>query len=194
MLGFIGTQALGFILGVLACFVFWYLLVRVKPDIRIAPVAAYNVRKGIVGIKVANRSHRQATNVQVTAAVASKARIGMVTTRLIGQLRWDRIFALGPLQDINSFWGLPTTFIFICENGKELLAELERSHGVDVEARLIFTISAQDAVSGTILVRRTTYRRHDIIDGWYRPRLSFNVDAMATVAESAVANSTDPQE
>lgn len=133
MLTYIGGQILAFVLGVLSCIASWYWLLRVKPDIRVASVAAFNPRTGKLGVKVVNFSNRQATNVQVQAAVATKPPIGIVTTRVVGKLRWDTVLALDPIQNINGFWTLPTTFVFICENGAELIQELDRHRDSGVE-------------------------------------------------------------
>jgi hypothetical protein len=183
MLLLVGTQLLGFALGVAACFVFWYLLVRVKPDVRIASVAAHNFRKGLIGIKIINYSRRQATDVKAHLSVSTKPPVGVISTRVIGRLRWDHLLALDPKQNLDGLWTLPTTFIFVCENGNEMLAELDKLRKDGTEARLVFTITAQDSVSGTTIVRRVTYRRRDIVDGWYKPRLSFNVEPKALAAE-----------
>jgi len=185
MLLLVGTQLLGFGLGVVACFVFWYLLIRVKPDVRIASVAAHNSHKGLIGIKIINYSRRQATDVRAQLSVSTKPLVGVITTRVIGRLRWDRLLALDPKQNLDGLWTLPTTFIFVCENGAELLAELDKPRQDGTEARLVFTITARDSLSGTTIVRRVTYRRRDILDGWYKPRLSFNVEAKAAVIDDS---------
>jgi hypothetical protein len=123
--------------------------------------------------------------------VATKPPVGVVTTRVIGKLRWETVLALDPIQNINGFWTLPTTFVFICENGAEMMQELERPRDVGVESRVVFTISARDALSGTVVVKRTSYRRDQVLPGWYKPRLSFAVEPTLATSETVLGESSE---
>jgi hypothetical protein len=184
-------QLLAFLLGVLACLAFWAAMQRLRPDLRIAPIVAFNPKSQRLGIKVANWGRRTATDIQVHIATASRPAAGIMTTRKKASLRWSSVLALEPKQknDLDP-WGLPTTFIFVAENATEMLDDLEASPG---DRRIVFTITGRDAWSGTASVQRVTFLLTAVVRGWYKRGLTFEILPAERERVEAPSPSTEAQ-
>ena len=61
---------IGFVLGIVASWIFRYWHINIKPRIAISPMCAYDPDSGTLGIRVINRSRRQATDIKVRLLVA----------------------------------------------------------------------------------------------------------------------------
>lgn len=170
-------QAAGFILGVLASILAWYLLTRLRPRVAVAPKAAYQRETGRIRIKVINRGRRQVSDCRATLTLNERQREGD-TLRIRIQHRLplarEHLFALGPKTEFGKAWGLYPAFIFRASVGRpELLEQLVRT--ANSERRLVFTVAARDAISGSEIVLRTTYRAEDIQEGIYRTGDNFEI-------------------
>ena len=171
---FLATQSLAFMLGVLACWAFWYVLLHLTPALRVAPQAAYDPGHGAIEIKVANFGTRQITDVQAHLALFDRVPEGRIVTVEQGLLMPHEILALEVKRMVDTPWCVPTAYIFVCKNGQKL-RELLMSPPAHGERRLVFTISARDAVSGTKRVQRVTYPATALISGSYARGLTFSI-------------------
>jgi hypothetical protein len=172
---FLASQGLAFVLGVLASWAFWYILLHLAPSLKIAPQAVYDVSSERIEIKVANFGVRQITDIEAYFVLSDRVPEGRLVPVRRGQLDPANILALEEKGKVNMAWCLPTTYIFVCTNGKELRELLALASASSGERRLVFTISARDAVSGTKRVQRVTYPASALIDGSYARGLTFSV-------------------
>lgn len=171
---FFAAQSVAFILGVLACWAFWYVLLHLTPALRVATQAAYDPVHGAIEIKVANLGTRQITDVQAHLALFDRAPEGRIVTVERGLLVPGEILALEVKRMVDTPWCVPTAYIFVCKNG-ETLRDLLLTPPAQGERRLVFTISARDAVSGTKRVQRVTYPAAALINGSYARGLTFSI-------------------
>jgi hypothetical protein len=175
------NMVIGLVVGVISSWLFWYFLLLTKPKVSISPMAVYNEEDDTIGIRVINNSRRQAADIRVLLFLAEIHKPWVSTIRTI-PLRKDYLFALGGKQNLGKFWVLPTSTIFGAQGGKELMGLLGKSTGG--ERRLVFTLSATDAISGSKIIQRVTYRLDDIKFG------KFSAGAKFLVIEVTKSNKT----
>jgi hypothetical protein len=158
------NQLIGFIVGVVSSWAFWYLMILVKPKILVWHEAVFNPEKNSFLVKVRNVRRRQATDIQASLSVVErktdKEREGLLLTLHTAQLRKDSLFALAPIQDLLKAWVLRTSYVFVSDDGK-IIMDLLREQG-DGDRRVVFVISAADGISGTKVVQQVTYKLDDI--------------------------------
>lgn len=170
-------QALGFVLGVCASLLAVYLLTRIRPSIAVAPRLAYDSQKRHLRIKVINRGRRQVSDCRVTLTLNERQMEGdrlrmKIQHRL--PLARKQLFALGPKTEFGRPWTIYPAFVFRATVGNpEILTGLGSAG--DSERRLVFTLAARDAMSGSEIVLRTTYTHEDIQEGIYRTGDSFDI-------------------
>ena len=164
----------GFIVGIISSYIFWLTLALTKPKILISPSAVYYPKDGSLKIKIINNSRRQAVDIQVETAV-DEITSGKRRTIHRPTIKNDTTrFALEPRhKDKDIQWGLPASTIFVIIDGKQILDLLESSN--KLERRLLFTLSATDAISGSKSVQRVSYLYSDIQHGDYCGGLNFKV-------------------
>ena len=164
---FLISQIMGFAIGILSSWIFWYLLILAKPRIKIAPVATYSPSEKVLRIKVMNRGRRQAVDIQAQIVlrelrpVAGESLKQTVVHR--PKLRNDMVFAMGPIQHLKKHWTLLTGYIFLVEDGEETYRLLQTP--TEFDKRIVFILSATDALSGTKVVQMATYQVQDIAIG-----------------------------
>ncbi len=166
---------IGFVLGIAASWVFWRYLVLLRPDIRVSPFVLRGPSRTSPGkivsrIKVVNLGSRQAIDLQATCSVCK------ATAALSGGERWvtlkhlplndDPVLALGPRSSIDDFWGISPFFIFHTNVDVQKLL-------TDDTRRLLFTLRATDALSGTTVVQRVSYTAQQIAPGDFARGLDF---------------------
>jgi hypothetical protein len=172
------NQFLGFVVGILSSWALWYYLLHVKPKIEISPNIAYNPRNGTLHVKVRNARRRQATDIQLSLAVVERKPDGRLLTLHSARLKRDTLFALAPIQELKTSWGLPAAFVFSTEDGKLMLEQLaEKGEG---ERRIVFVISATDGLSGSKVVQQVSFRMENIRQG--RFGLDFAIDELLSSA------------
>jgi hypothetical protein len=166
------NQLLGFIVGILSSWALWYYLLNIKPKIEISPNIAYNPRNGTLHVKIRNARRRQVTDIQTSLAVVERKPDGRLLTLHVARLKRDTLFVLAPIQELKVSWGLPATFVFSTEEGRLMLEQLERDG--EGERRIVFVISATDALSGSKVVKQVTFVSDDIKMG--RFGLDFTIE------------------
>lgn len=166
------NQLLGFILGLLSSWAFWRLLLLTKPKIEVAPLIAYSSKENILRIKAINRSRRQAVDIDISLVVAETKDNIQNTTIFRPELKNPHRQVLDPAHPKESAWKLPTSTVFRVSNARKILALLSAD---SIERRLMLTISATDAMSGTKVVDRITYTREQIQDGIFRSGKTFEI-------------------
>ncbi len=177
------NQFIGFLIGVLASGVLWYLLTHVKPRIEICSVIVFNPRKGSLLVKVRNERRRQATDIYASLVLIERKPDGRLFTLHSAQLRKDFFPALAPIQDLTKSWKLPTTGVFATDEGEKLLEILaSKTNG---EKRLVFTLSATDGLSGTKVVQQIAYSQENIKYGKFG--LGFRIEEVQTLTKEAIS-------
>ncbi|MCP4139785.1 MAG: hypothetical protein GY755_05755 [Chloroflexi bacterium] len=161
-------QFLGFIIGIVGNWIFLYLVFFIKPRIVISKKAVYNPEDDRIRIKIINKGRRQAINIQANLFIGEYQ---------VSPLRgWDIILKRLPLSSNTrqalgvknaSPWDIPNIFTFRVSNAHKILERLNKTLPEEYERRLIFNLSATDAVSGATFVRRVTYKLTDIVEGEY---------------------------
>jgi hypothetical protein len=157
------SQVIGFLVGILSSWLFWYALLLAKPKIVISKNIVINRKKGSLLVKVINRGRRQATDIQASLALVERDNSGRFFTIHNAQLRKDLLLALAPVQESHKPWGLRTAFVFATDEGVQMLEELSIVNRG--ERRIVFTLSATDGLSGTKIVQQTAYRLEDVRSG-----------------------------
>lgn len=179
----VANQLFGFLIGVLASGVLWYLLTHVKPKIAISSVIAFNPDKGSLLIKVRNERRRQATDIYASLVLIERKPDGRLFTLHSAKLRKDLFPALAPIQDLTEPWGLPTTVVFATDEGEKLLEIIaSKTNG---EKRLVFTLSATDALSGTKIVQQITFGQENIKYGKFG--LGFRIEEAQSLVKEAIS-------
>lgn len=82
--------------------------------------------------------------------------------------------ALGGRQDAQKPWLIDPAYRFVFKDDSGGVKEMLRSK-TDKERRLIFTIAATDATSGTKIVKRVTYGLENIKTGAFEPGLTVEI-------------------
>lgn len=160
---------IGFVLGIVASWVFWYWQINIKPRIAVSPMCAYDPDSGTLGIRVINRSIQQATDIKVRLLVA-QVQGSWYDTIYTPVLNRDSLFALRPYKRPMKFWRLPGSSIFETQDGAKIV-ELLSQQG-QTERRLIFTLSATDALTDALssskVIQRVSYQLSDIQVGDFK--------------------------
>jgi hypothetical protein len=167
-------QALGLLAGTVACWIFWRWLLLKKPDVRLASELALNPETGRLGVKIANFGKRQANNAEIRIASVRRTSEGRLITLTDARLRASSVLALDPKDNMDVPWCLPTTYIFVCQNGADLCRDISAVKDGE-ERRIVVTLSVRDAISGTLVLTRQSYGLQAIRRGWYQRGLTFRI-------------------
>jgi hypothetical protein len=169
----IGTL-LSFTLGALTSWLFWRYLLFLKPKVQISPMilkgqSRKEPSKTVYRIKVINLSKRQAINIAVSASICTTSGTPGIDQRRVATrhltLNFGDLPALGSKTRLGDIWGVAPFFIFWTDEDIEpFLTE---------GCRLVFSLSASDALSGTTVVQRIAYRKADIDVGDFCRSLDF---------------------
>lgn len=165
---------LGFLVGILSSYAFWAALSVVKPNIEISPFVVFDPKNGSMRVRIRNKGRRQAVDIKVLAGVDEVMPNKFRRSVHKPSLRNDYRFALEPKhKDMDLNWGLPTVTTFVIPEGQHVLDLLAPSQGL--ERRLLFTLSATDALSGAKVVQRVSYTYQDIKQGEFQDGFGFEV-------------------
>ncbi len=168
---------IGFFIGALSSGAVWYLLAMTKPKIAISPMIVYEPETNRLRIRVINRSRRQASRIKVLFFVGEKYSAFYRTIHTPKLNRRD-IFALGSKNNFGKYWVLPTSTIFSVTDGKQVLDILSQHE--KGERRLVFTLSATDALSGSEIIQRVSYSIDDVKFGKFNSGTEFHVIESST--------------
>jgi hypothetical protein len=187
------NQALGFAIGVLSSFAFWYVLLFFKPRIEVSPVIAYDPLKDKLWIKTINRGRRQITDIQIRGYVQevrrSGAEYGGKYTVYRAKIPLPSRVALGSIRNYGNPWKISPITSFSIEEAKHIITLLSES--TNNERRLVIILSANDALSGTKVVKMVTYRADCIVTGKFERGRTLQVIPAPRVVEESKEASTD---
>ncbi|MCI0561633.1 MAG: hypothetical protein MN733_24350 [Nitrososphaera sp.] len=175
------TQFLGFVIGILSSWVFLYVLLFVKPQVRISPFVCYLPDQDLLHIRVMNWGRRQATDISVQSRVEETFVVpdGFRRRTLFRPaMTFDTLVALNPLRkwNPNDVWSLPVSVNFSVKGGKHVIDLMSKAPGN--ERRFGFTLSATDSLSGTKVVQRIYYTIDDIKVGVFAETKEFRAIAL----------------
>jgi hypothetical protein len=165
-----------FLLGFASCWAFWRYLLVMKPEISISPYIAKGwsrEERGKVAyrIKIYNITDTQVINIKAQCLIARLIDIPF-GKRKFGkklQLKNDELLVLGPKSNLGDSWGISPIYVFTFE------PEIDIENLMDQGEKLIFTLSATDALSGTTVVWRKSYSKEDIKYGDFKWGLEFDI-------------------
>lgn len=166
---------LGFLTGLLCTWLSWKYMLFVKPKVAVAPVVCREVvdGKATYFFKVANEGKHQAIDLKFKASVYKLRDIpGGKIAAMCANLPFNVTGApaLSKRKEEWDYWELPPIYVFMSSPDFDLEALLN-----DPEARILFTVSVKDAMSGTSVVQRQSYALEDIVDGQFVKGLGFAV-------------------
>lgn len=171
-------SCLGFIFGVIACWLFWKYLLVLKPNVAIAPVIAMtrNEQTGrrIFRFKIYNKGARQVIGITLNGWVVELLDVpgGQITKALYKfPIRNSETMALNPENTFERPWDLNAETYFRTEpefDTLELLSHPGR--------RVMITLRVSDALSGTTVVQQKTYEHSDFKEGMFRIGESMEIE------------------
>jgi hypothetical protein len=136
-----------------------------KPRIEVSPVIAYDPSKDKLWIKTINRGRRQITDIQIRGYVQEVRRSGVEYggkyTVYRAKIPLPSRVALGSIRNYGNPWKISPITSFSIEEAKHIITLLSES--TDNERRLVIILSANDALSGTKVVKMVTYRADCIV-------------------------------
>ncbi len=165
---------IGFILGIVGTILFWRFQINIKPKIAISNIIAKgysssNPEKVVYRIKVYNLTNRQIVNISIACSLSYIVNVGN-GQRSVGKtlnINPQSIQFLGPKKNWGDPFGLSPVKVFH-------LTGLESAE-FSSSKKILFTISATDAESGTTNIIRKIYEPHDVKDGNFEPGLFFKL-------------------
>jgi hypothetical protein len=186
------NQLIGFIVGILSSWAFWYLLIIAKPKVKVSQHIVFNKRTGNLLVKIANEGRRQATDIQASLALIERKPSGRFQTLYVAQLKRDNLPALAPKRESHRPWGIPTAFVFVTHEGQAILEKFRSSS--EGEKRIVFTMSAIDGLSGTKVVSQVAYRLNDLKYGQFGLWLDLIEDNAQLPRDQAIQDQCDGDE
>jgi hypothetical protein len=173
---FIGT-ILGFIVGLIATWLFWKYMLVLKPDVSISTQVASELSTKNSGrktyrFKIRNNGKRQVINVSLVVTICRLIDVpgGKISSKIGTIFTKKNASALAPHSISWSSWEIPPIYIFVATpdfDVEELISQ--------PDTRIMATLSTTDAQSGTTHVQRVTYTQHDIIEGNFIKGLGFEI-------------------
>jgi len=164
---------IGFIGGVLTSWIFWKYLLFLKPKVGISPLVAKGISNDenkhdqtVYRIKVINFGNRQVINLHGRISLTKITEINGGKHRTARRIRTATISALGPRKAVDDLYGILPVWVIAFQT-EEALENL-----INDRWKLQFTLSAQDALSGTTVVQTVIYDKHQIVNGNFRGGLS----------------------
>lgn len=162
----------GFVLGFLSCWLFWRYQLTLKPSFIVSQkVASRNNPKSnttrIYQIKLINLTSRPIINI--------RAKMGIHELKLYeNEHRRPTIYnielspntdtMLGPKVAKIDPWSI-TNIHYYTARPEKILEQLF----INDQRKLVLTIQATDAISGTTIIKRYTYDKDDFIEGKFAP-------------------------
>ncbi len=162
---------IAFILGFVACWLFWRYQLILKPELLVSSKIASrpsgsDLQRKIYSIKIINLSKRPVINM--------KASLGVHELRMYerGHKR-PTIYSvklapssgtiLGPCKKKIDPWSITNIHYYTAMPDKKLEELLGENR------KIVFTIQATDATSNTTIIRRYIYNENDIVQGIFEP-------------------------
>ena len=155
--------------GIFSSLVVIYLALQAKPKLYVEPVLAYNVEEDELSIRIMNRGRRQITDISAQVMldfITYKGKHSSRKTIYTPTLSHDSLTALASVNEIGSkHWGLPVVSHFKIYNACEAIQYLSGENSDN--KRILLTLTATDALSGTKVVIRSNFSLHDIKTGFF---------------------------
>ena len=154
------SGALSFVLGFLSSWVFWRHLIHIRPSLELCrEVARCQSEKyqgtELLKFKVVNKSNRNAVDVFAGCTVSYLRDVpGGKRSYVLERLNvvMPSFELIGPRKNLGDHFGLSPVKVFTVHVTDTMDANLARE-----SARLVFTLKATDALSGSTTVIRHTY-------------------------------------
>lgn len=168
-MGIIFGTLLGFVFGIIACWLFWKYLLFLKPNIEIAPLISFtkNEKTGrkIFRFKIVNRGVRQVTGITLNAWLCDLMGIpgGKVSRGLYRfPIKNSDTLTLNPEKQAERPWGLTPESTFKSEPEFDAYGLLAVPNH-----KIMITLRVADAISGTTVVTQKVYGREHIKEGMF---------------------------
>lgn len=129
-------------------------------------------QKRVYRFKIRNDGKRQVINVSLVVTVCTLVDVpgGKISSSIGTILPRKTVSALAPRSLAWSSWDIPPIYIFVAKPDIDVEHLLNQP-----DTRIMATLSASDAQSGTTHVQRVTYTKQDVVDGQYVKGLSFEI-------------------
>ncbi len=167
----------GFILGLASSYLFWRYLLLLNPKIRISPCIAkgysfINEKRGLYRIKIYNNSQRSIININYKIAIGrlETTKDGDCFSVIKKVVKEQTINALGPKKNIGDHWGLSPMHHLNFRATKKIEKLLNDPDNV-IHLQLI----CYDSKSGSAFVTRKKFSTNDILDGYFKYGLTFDL-------------------
>lgn len=189
----LGTIIISIILNLAASWLFWKYMLNIKPDILASPIVlkgkSRSDNRKIYRIKIINKGDRQIKDVELTASLLEiKGTLGIDHRRspvrcvrlndkcepLKVTITNNQILGFGAKEEIYNVWGLSVMLIVTIEIKNENGEDFDLESILTDERRLVLTISATDALSGTTILQRYSYTKDKILQGDFKRNLNFD--------------------
>ncbi len=167
------TTFAGFLLGIIGSYIFWRYLLVLKPNIKISPITLkgfdyINTQKLVYRIKLINFGNRQIIGLNASARIVERRNNRWTT---IDELKMEydgELAALGRHKDYGDYLSRIGPIYYM-----RILDEKKFESNLNEDKRLVFTLSAKDALSGTTVVQRQVYNKDDIQQGDFKEGFTF---------------------
>lgn len=173
---FIGGS-IGFLVGMLATWIFWKYMLILKPKVSISPqvskdISADNPEQKVYRFKIRNEGKRQVVNISLVVTVCRLINVprGKISSNIGTLLPKKNISALAPKSESWSSWDIPPIYIFVGKPDFDVEQMLSQE-----DTRIMATLSATDSQSGTTHVQRVTYMLKDLVEGNFVKGLGFDI-------------------
>jgi len=173
-------------MGAISSVSFWYFLLSLKPVIAISPVIIYDPQKKTFRTKIANISERQVVEIQIRMTIAEMRVIeGEQKIFIMKRLELQNAYipAMSPVNK-DQAWGFINGVAFSTKDDPENYSILLNHK--EGERRIVITLSAIDAFSGSRIVKRASYRIEDVRIGRFENGLKF----ISAVTDNDLSTST----
>lgn len=159
------SSLIGFLLGLLGSFIFLRWQLSIKPIVSISSYIIYSSEKCTFRAKIANETNRQVTDIRVKLNIMKRIKYKTHTVQLLVRhlnLQSEEALILAGRKERVKPWGILYARTFETTPDNEALKLLSSSISGE-ERRLVLTMEAVDALSGTKIVQRKTYRYEDVV-------------------------------
>ena len=171
-------SVISFVLGITVSWLFWRYLLCLKPSLCVCEeVVRAQSRKfpgtEILKFKVHNCTNRQAIDLFAGCTVTELVNVpGGTRSRVLERLNivTPSFDALGPKDNLGDHFGLSPIKVFTAQ-----ITDTFEKHINRTSVRLIFTLKASDALSGSTIVIRKSYTSEDIIYGEFKYGLKCDI-------------------
>ncbi|MGX9728069.1 MAG: hypothetical protein ACTFAK_12355 [Candidatus Electronema sp. VV] len=167
---------IGFILGIFSSWLFWKWQLQVQPNFAISDKIAIRYRQAtpdipFYQIKIVNFSKRAVINMTATFGIHELSNHRGPTRKLIYSINLlpSSPTFIGPYTHNYDPWSVTNVHYYSSVSDNKLYDMLQNGR------KLLFTVSATDAASGTTVIRRRIYTKEDLIEGYFEGYRSLKI-------------------